>query len=209
MKKVILLGSGEHAVAVIDAIREKGDYEILGCISDDTDPARLVGGLPILGRESEIGSIDRHTISVAIGLGGWNDNRARKEIFERAQALDLDILTVVHPGAHIAGSATIGPGSAIFHGAYIGTETIIGQNVIIHVNSTVHHQTTIADHALVSSHVCIGANVKLEESVFLSIGSTVASQVTVGSGSLVAAGAVVLDDVAPGSRVAGTPAKVF
>lgn len=207
MTPVVVLGSGGHAKCVIDVLRSMQQFEILGCIYDDTDPTRLVAGVPIIDRMARIESLGREGISAAIGIGGWTNTRARKEIFERAAGLDLDIVTMVDPTSRIASSARVGRGSIIFPGADIAVDVALGENVMVATNSFVSHETEIGDHVLLSAGVNVGGNVTIGEGTLVAIGSTIASRVTIGSNCLVGAGSVVVDDVPSGTTVRGVPAR--
>ena len=192
---------------VIDILRAMGGFDILGCIGDDTDPDRLVSGVPIIGRAERVESLAEEGHCAAIGVGGWTDNRDRIEVFERAVASGVEIVTAIHPRAYVSPSAAIGRGSVIFPGATIGADTVVGQNVIIATNSSVDHETRVEDHVLISAGVSVGAHATIERTVVVAIGATVASRVTVGCESLVAAGATVIDDVPKGASVRGIPAR--
>ena len=207
MRSVVVLGSGGHAKVVIDILRAMGGFDILGCIADDTDPDRLVSGVPIIGRAERVESLAGEGHCAAIGVGGWTDNRDRIEVFERAVANSVEIVTAVHPRAHVSPSAAIGRGSVILPGATICTEARVGENVIIYTNSSVDHESQVQDHVLISAGVSIGAHATIERAVVVAIGATVASRVTVGRESLVAAGATVIDDVPKGASVRGVPAR--
>jgi sugar O-acyltransferase (sialic acid O-acetyltransferase NeuD family) len=206
MRSIVILGSGGHAKVVIDILRAMGGFHVLGCIADDSDPDRLVSGVPIIGRAECVESLAGEGHCAAIGVGGWADNKDRIEVFERAVASGVEIVTAIHPQAHVSPSAVIGRGSVIFPGATIGTEAVVGQNVIIATNSSVDHESQIEDHVLISAGVSIGAHVTLEWAALVAIGATVASGVTVGCESLVAAGAIVIHDVPEGASVRGVPA---
>lgn len=207
MKSVVILGSGGHAKCVIDILRGTGEFEIVGCIADDTSPTRVVADVPIIGRADRIETLAEEGLSVAIGVGGWTDTVARKNIFRRAVSLGLDIVTPIDPRARVASSAEVGRGSVIFAGADIAVEVVLGENVMVATNSFISHESRIGDDVLVSAGVAIGGNVTIGNGALIAIGATIASRVAIGAGSLIAAGAVVVGDVPPGITVRGVPAK--
>ena len=65
----------------------------------------------------------------------------------------------------------------------------------------------IEDFVSVYPSASISGNVLLEEGVTIGTGARILQGITVGKGSFVGAGAVVTKDVAPGTIVAGVPAK--
>lgn len=207
MRSVVVLGSGGHAKCIIDVLEAMGGYDIAGCIYDDTDPTRIVAGVPIIGRADRIETLAEEGFSVAIGLGGWTDTDAHRELFDQADALGLDIVTPIDPRARVAPSAVVGRGSVIFAGADIAVDVVLGENVIVATNSFISHESRIGDHVLLSAGVAIGGNVTIGNGTLVAIGATIASRTTLGSDCLVAAGAVVVDDVPAGTAVQGIPAR--
>lgn len=203
----MILGSGGHAKVVIDILRAMGGHEVVGCIYDDTDPSRIVAGVPIIDGADRIETLADEGLSVAIGLGGWTDNTERAALFTRAADLNLDIVTAIHPRAYIAPSASVGRGSVVFPGATVCVDATIGENVIVATNSSIDHESVIGDHVLISAGVVIGSHVSVGHGTLLAIGATVASYIDVGDRSLIAAGSVVVDDVPPGTSVRGLPAR--
>lgn len=99
----------------------------------------------------------------------------------------------IHPGA------TIGKGVFIDH----GTGVVIGETAEIGDNCTIYQNSTLGGTGKESGkrHPTLG------ERVMVGAGSKVLGPITVGAGSKIAAGAVVLNDVAPGSTCVGVPAR--
>ena len=206
-KPVVILGSGEHAVVVIDVLQAMGVFDVIGCIADDSDPDRLVLTVPIIGRADRLKTLAQEGISAAIGLGGWVDNETRAALYHQAVAAGVDIVTAIHPEAHVAPHCSIGRGSVICARAHIGVATTVGENTIVHCMALVGHQCRIGNHALISGGAAIGAAVTIEDEATVAIGATVASRVTIGRRGLVCAGSAADRDVAPGTRVRGVPAR--
>ncbi len=207
-KSVVILGSGSHAKCVIEILRAMDEFNIVGCVVDDTDPTRLVSGIPIIGPASRIETLAKEGFSVAIGVGGWTNNIARKKLFDRAVALGLEIVSPIDPRAHISPSAVVGRGSVVFSGADLGVDVVLGENVMIGTNSLVSHESRIGDHTLISGGVSVGGLVIVGNESLIALGATVASNVVIGERSLVSAGAVVVEDVPPRGCVRRSPKQV-
>ena len=77
---LLIIGSGGHAKVVIDIVDAIGGYEIVGIVSDDDSPSRLVAGHRILSDFSGLPAfLDEGIRHVAIGIGGWTDNEKRPD----------------------------------------------------------------------------------------------------------------------------------
>lgn len=104
----------------------------------------------------------------------------------------------------------------------IGPGVVIGNRVRIHSNCFIPELTVIEDGAWIGPCVCIcndkypGPSCKGEkkrEGVTICNGATIGANatilpgVTIGPGAIVGAGSAVVDDVADGTTVAGSPAR--
>ena len=99
----------------------------------------------------------------------------------------------IHPGA------TIGKGVFIDH----GTGVVIGETAEVGDNCTIYQNSTLGGTGKESGK----RHPTLEEHVMVGAGSKVLGPITIGAGSKIAAGAVVLNDVQPGSTCVGVPAR--
>jgi UDP-perosamine 4-acetyltransferase len=208
LEEVVILGTGSHAKVVVDIIEAMGRYEIVGLLWHDTDPSRLVRGYPIIGNETDWPRLLEQGIRhAAIGLGGWTDNRDRRELYTRALKAGFEIVTAQHPSAVVSQSASIGRGSTLCAGSVVNTEVAIGVNSILAIGAMVEHEAHIGDHVLLSNGVNVGGRAAVQDGALIATGATIVGGVTIGAGALVAAGAVVVSDVEPGARVFGAPAR--
>ena len=104
---------------------------------------------------------------------------------------------VIMMGAHINIGAEIGDNTMIDMGAVLGGRALVGQNCHIGAGTVLAGvvEPPSATPVIVEDDVLIGANCVVLEGV------------KVGKGSVVGAGAVVTQDVAPNTVVAGVPAR--
>lgn len=187
---------------VIDTILQEGKYKIIGLI-DDSEVVQNLLGLPVFNSLDKVPGKPECFI-VAIG-----DNAIRKQKFDLLKDAGIQPATVVHPSAIISDYALIGEGSLICLKASINTDARVGDNVIINSGANVEHECVIGSHVHISSGVNLAGRTRVEEGAFAGISSTTLPGIVVGSWSTLAAGAVVIKDVEPSSKVAGVPAKLM
>lgn len=106
---------------------------------------------------------------------------------------------VIMMGAVINIGAEIGSGTMIDMGCVLGGRAIVGKNC--HIGAG----TVLAGVVEPASAV----PVVIEDDVMIGANAVVLEGCRVGKGAVVAAGAVVVEDVAPGTVVAGVPARVI
>lgn len=104
---------------------------------------------------------------------------------------------VIMMGAVINIGAVIGAGTMIDMGVILGGRATVGKNCHIGAGTVLAGviEPPSADPVVIEDHVMIGANAVVLEGI------------RVGTGAVVAAGAIVVNDVAPYTVVAGVPAK--
>lgn len=209
MIRVVGLGAGGHAKAVIESLRARGGYDIVGLL----DPNRALWGEEVLGvrvlgddrllpEQYESG-----VHAVFVGLGGTGDNAPRRRLYETAKSHGLRVVPAVHPAAIVSASAVVGEGPAIMAGAVIGAAVRIGDNVVINTGAIVEHDCEIGDHAHVATGARLAGGVRVGEAAHVGLGASVREGVRIGVAAVVGVGAVVVDDVAAGAVVAGVPAR--
>lgn len=117
------------------------------------------------------------------------------------------VLSVLHDGGVVVGRRTeIGSHCNVAQG-FARRQTSIGDDVRIDSMTHIAHGCQIADETFIAAGVTISGSVVVGRRVWIGPGVTVRDQVSIGDDSRVAIGAVVLRDVAMGSRVAGNPAR--
>lgn len=130
--------------------------------------------------------------------------------------LDMkEINARIEPGAIIRDQVLIGNNAVIMMGATINIGAEIGDDTMIDMGAV------LGGRAIVGKHSHIGAGtvlagvvepasaepVRVDDNVLIGANAVVIEGVHVGEGAVVAAGAVVTQDVAPHTMVAGVPAK--
>ena len=123
----------------------------------------------------------------------------------------------VAPSAQLFGAVAIGEDVSVWHNAVVRAEcqevrigrlTNIQDFVMIHVGFD--HPTTIGEFCSITHHATIhGATI--EDQCLIGINAVVMDGAVIGRGSIVAGGAMVPEgrEYAPGSVIAGVPAKVI
>lgn len=88
-------------------------------------------------------------------------------------------------------------------GVDIGDDTLIGPGVRI-----ISYQHRYAAHATIRSQPVDARPIRIGRDVWIGANAVILAGVSIGDGAVVAAGAVVREDVTPGTVVAGVPARV-
>jgi UDP-N-acetylbacillosamine N-acetyltransferase len=208
-QKLVIWGASSHALVVADAIRSRGDYEIVGFL-DDIHPERAgerFCGAQILGGKEQLTVLRRQDVNNLIfGLG---DGQARLELSGLAREKGFQLATAVHSKAFVAADVSVGPGTLLVAGAVVNPAATVGENVIVNTCASVEHECVIEDGVHISAGVHLGGRVLVRRAAVVEIGATVASGICIGAGAIIGAGSVVLSDIPDFVLAYGVPAKVI
>ncbi|RXK19209.1 2,3,4,5-tetrahydropyridine-2,6-dicarboxylate N-acetyltransferase [Macrococcus sp. DPC7161] len=123
----------------------------------------------------------------------------------------------IEPGAFIREHAVIKDNAVIMMGATINIGAVVGEGTMIDMNATLGGRATTGKNVHVGAGAVLAGVIEppsadpvvIEDDVLIGANAVILEGVRVGRGAVVAAGAIVTEDVAPGTVVAGTPARVI
>lgn len=205
-RSIVVVGGGEHAGVVIDAIRSQPDaWSLLGFVDprpcdalarrfsltrlgDDSDGSRLAGAADLVLGVGSIGvSSRRAQVVAAYGSAGW--------------------AVVVHARAWVAPTAQLGAGTVVMAGAVVNAGAVVGAHCVVNTGAIVEHDCALGDFSQLGPAAVIGGGVTVGAGSYLGLGCRVRDHVTIGAGATIAMGAVVTTSVPDGAVVMGVPAR--
>ncbi|MBQ6972016.1 MAG: 2,3,4,5-tetrahydropyridine-2,6-dicarboxylate N-acetyltransferase [Synergistaceae bacterium] len=132
--------------------------------------------------------------------------------------LDMkDIPARIEPGAIIRDNVSIGRNAVIMMGAVLNIGAIVGEGTMIDMGAVLGGRATVGKNCHIGAGAVLAGVIEpasakpvvVEDGVLVGANAVVIEGVRIGAGAVVAAGAVVIEDVAPGKVVAGCPARVI
>lgn len=210
MTPIVIVGGGEHAQVIAEAILGRRDlWELVGF----TDPSREGHALarmniPYLGGDEACMTPPRRpSLTVILGLGSLQDPEKRAVIARRFGDARLPFATVVHASACVSPTARLNEGAFVAAGAIINAQANIGAHAIINTGSVVEHDVDVGDFAHVAPRAALGGGARIGYQTRVGLGACIRDHVVVGSRVIVGMGAVVVNDVPDGQTVMGVPAR--
>jgi len=206
---VLIVGSSGHARVIVDIITGCGAYGIAGLIDDTKPEGSVEFDLPILGGVANLPEIVRkyqpRGYFVAVG-----DNWSRGLLVAKIEALapELAAITVVHPGAQVSRTASLGDGVAVMAGAVISSNALVGRFCIVNTRASVDHDARLAEFASIGPGATLAGNVHVGAYSAICLNACVAEKLSVGPHTVAGAGSVVLYDLPDHVLAYGAPARV-
>jgi sugar O-acyltransferase (sialic acid O-acetyltransferase NeuD family) len=206
MSRLVIVGAGDHGRVVLELLRAVGEQPD-GFVEPSHAEGigqRTVDGVAVVGDLDDCTDWLEPDTRFVAALG---DNRARQAAYRRATDLGMAPVVAVHPTARLLTGAVVEPGAMVCAGAVVGVAARVEANAIVNTAASVDHDNRIGQHATVAPGAHLAGRVSLGEGAFVGIGSAVREGCSVGAWAFVAGGAMVTEDVPPGARVAGVPAR--
>lgn len=200
MRKLVIIGASGHGKVVADIAQKNGYNEIL--FLDDNDDLTQCGTFSVMGKVKDYSLYADADFVVAIGNAG-----IRQNIQSRLQQEHYNIATLIHPGAVIADTVTIGRGTVIMAGVVINPETQIGEGCIINTCSSIDHDCVIDNYVHISVGSHLAGTVMIGEKTWIGAGTTVINNIKICEECMIGAGAVVVKDIVEPGIYIGVPAK--
>ncbi len=128
-----------------------------------------------------------------------------------------DIPARIEPGAIIREQVEIGKNAVIMMGAVINIGAVIGEGTMIDMGAVLGGRATVGKNCHVGAGAVLAGVIEpasatpviVEDNVLIGANAVVIEGCRIGHDAVVAAGAIVVEDVAPNTVVAGCPARVI
>ena len=210
MKKIILIGGGNHAHYTIDILERVGNYEIVGIIDSVCEIGSERFGYKVIGRQENIVNIAKH-YNINSGIISVGDNWSRKLIYNQIISLipDFEFVNAIHPSVIIGNNVKIGKGIIAMAGCIFNPKSVIGDFCFFATGAQVEHDCVFNDFSSMSAGSITGGFVKVGKYSAITLGVTVIDRVQIGENSVVGSGSLVLKDIPDNVLVYGNPCKVI
>ncbi len=200
IRTLFILGSGGHAVSVMDAALSAG-FDVRGFV--DSGAAPIVCGLPVLPSVEETGGT-----AFALGVG---TNFAREKIFTQTKDLlpQAEFPAIVHATAYVSPLATLEEASVVLALANVGPQTRVGLGALVNTGASVDHDSVLEAWSSLGPGAHTGGNVFLGVRSVVGLQAGISHGVTIGPDSVVGAHSFVHNNIDANIVAYGVPAKII
>ncbi|MBI2307916.1 MAG: acetyltransferase [Rhodocyclales bacterium] len=200
---VHVLGAGGHGRVVIDALQLLGYPNHAIRVRDDRYELH---GTTMLGCAVEAPTLQPKGLSgrvhAAVGSA-----QVRQFLLEGSGLPRDRWLTIAHPRACVALSASLGPGTLVAALAVVGPCAHLDSGVIVNHGAVVDHDCQVGAYTHIAPSASLSGGVRVGARVLIGAGARILPGVRIGDDAVIGAGAVVLTEVPPGQTWTGIPAR--
>lgn len=209
MTELIIIGARHpNILRIVSDISSQGGkaYNVLGIVDNNwRNLDKTVYGCEVLGGFEELDKFPRDIRLVNVIAGSM---AARRETTEYLISRGWMFETIVHPATSTEYVA-LGSGCIVYENALLQPFVSIGDHSVIASPASIGHETIVGSYVFIGPGSIIAGKVRIEDDAYVGLGAKVLPRLTLGSRCLIAAGAVVIKDVPPNSRVRGVPARPY
>jgi len=203
MKKVIVIGAGNHAKVVIDILEEQNE-NIIGLLDDNVNNEYMLG-YEVLGKISEFEKFKEDCFFI-VSIG---NNKIREKFYSILAKSKCKLISAIHECNSISKYAKLGKGLIINSGVSIHPDVTIGTGTIIGMNATISHDCYVGNYVHIDPGVHLTGEVQISDCVEIGTGAVVIPRKKIGRNTIIGAGSVIISDIPEYSVAVGVPAKVI
>jgi len=199
MKKILIIGSGEHAKIVIENILDQNIYKPFGMVSfNKKDKNKSYYGCKVVcdykNLESFLRKQKKEKLFFFIGVGTLKGNMSvRAKIFKDVNKY-LKPLNIINPKSHVSKFSKIGKGNLIEAFVKISAGATIGNNCVIESHSSVHHDQKIGNNVFIATNVAFAGS-SIGDNSLICDGAVISFKKKIGRNCVVSDGSVVTDNI--------------
>ncbi len=206
---VVILGAGGHGKVVLDILRARNEYTVVGFLDADRSMAgSTVGDIPVLGAMNLLPKL-RQQRKIAGAIVAIGNNRTRRSCAAVVAEHGVELINAIHPAATISPSATIGRNVVVAAGAVVCVDARIADSVIVNTSAVIDHEAEIGEAAHIAPGALIAGRVHVGAGAFIGLGAMIIQCLKIGDESIIGAGSVVIRDLPARVTAVGVPATVI
>jgi sugar O-acyltransferase (sialic acid O-acetyltransferase NeuD family) len=204
VERLVIIGGGDGAVQVLDAIFKSGRQRAVAILDDNPGlHGRTIMGVPVVGsiREDlvagmrERDELDSAVISISTLIP------LRRRVFEQLTARGIPFTNVIHPTACIGMNVSIGRGNVILGFCHIGACATIGDNNFLSAYVSIEHHNELGHHCSYGPAVVASSRVRVGDGTRFGTGVFIEPKINIGANSVIGSGCILRGHVPANSVV--------
>jgi sugar O-acyltransferase (sialic acid O-acetyltransferase NeuD family) len=197
--KIVILGSGGHALAVWDASLSAG-FTPIGFV-DPAQSSSRVEGLSVV---SDFSEIDFSEVGVALGIG-HNFAREQATIGLLDKYPEVRLPVIIHQTAWVSPSATLDAGTIVMAQASVGPFATTGRGALLNTAASLDHESQLGDFASLGPGAHTGGQVVIGARTMVGLNAGILQGISIGADTVIGGQSLVRTDIPEGTVAFGVP----
>jgi sugar O-acyltransferase (sialic acid O-acetyltransferase NeuD family) len=190
-QRLLIIGGGNGAVQILDALARLPGQRAVGVVDDNTAiRGKSIAGVPVLGAidvewaadMAAAGLFDAAVISISTSIS------ARARIFEQWKERGLRFANVIHPSSVVGMNVSWGEGNVVMAFCHFGACAAIGDSNFLSAFCSIEHHCTLGSHCSFGPAVVTSSRVQIGDRVRFGTGVYVEPGIRIGENSVIASG---------------------
>lgn len=199
--KLIIIGSGTHAVSCIDVIKLENKYSIFGIVDKKNNQSKIFENYKYLGTDYNLIKIRKKIKNAFISVGFIKDYTYRVKIFKTLKKFKFFIPKIISPISYVSKTSTLGEGSIVFHNVLINSNVSIGYNCIINSKSLIEHDVIVGNNTHISTGCIINGSVRIGHKTFIGSGTIISNNITIGDNCFIKMGSRITKNISNNTKI--------
>ena len=210
MRDLIIVGTSKASALIACVIEREEQARVLAYTTyRSMIKENSLAGKPVVAIEDLNEMYDMENTYILNTIGYTEMNTVRERVFKDMKQRFKNIYTFLSKNALIY-TDSIGLGSIVMPGAYVGPYVEVGESCLIMAQSSVPHHITVEDFSYIAARAVIGGTSIIGHHSFIGINATVKNKVNLAPYTLIGSGSNVLASIEEKCCVVvGNPAKIL
>jgi len=191
MKKIIVIGSGGHALSCLEVIKQDNRFKFAGFVESDSKIQNRGNDKSIIGSDKDLEKLYENYKYAFIGIGQIRNSEIRKKIYYKLKKIGYILPTIISKYSFVSDKAVIGDSTIIMNFVTVNCNAKIGHNCIINNHSLIEHNASIGSNTHISTNAIINGNVNIGENSFVGSSATIINNISIGKEVIIGSGTII------------------
>ncbi len=194
MAKVIIFGTGTHAINIYFHLIHDSPNEVVAFTIDDhvwEESNSTLYGLPVVPFSQAIKLYSSQDYKMCVAISYRNVNKLRAQKYDQVKSYGYELISYISTRARVWPDVEIGDNTLIFDDSHVLPCTKIGCNVTLATGSIISHHAEVREHSYIAANAVVLGSAIIEPFVILGANSTVNDRVVVARECIIDSGVTI------------------
>jgi sugar O-acyltransferase (sialic acid O-acetyltransferase NeuD family) len=198
VQKLLIVGGGNGAVQILDALAKTPHQRAVGVVDDNAAiHGKTIAGVPVQGPIDVAWAVDQLAAGVfdAAVISISTNIALRARIFEQWKARGIPFANIIHPSVVVGMNVGWGEGNLVMALCHVGACATVGDNNFVSAYCSIEHHCILGSHCSFGPGVVTSSRVNIGDRVRFGTGIYIEPGVSIGQDSVIASGLAIWQNI--------------